>query len=102
MTRAIERLGLTVSVADADHVALLRPIAIGQLQTYITSGEFASWERPVYAGIFLPSAEIAEEDDFAGPDFGGKIKRVTPIRLVGELIAKQAIIQVITPPPTPE
>ncbi len=100
VVRAIQRLGLNVTVGGSTHVALLRPIAIGQLQTYVTSGGFASWERPVYAALFLPSASIAEEDEFVGPDFSGKIKRVTPIRLMGELIAKQAIIQVITPPPS--
>ncbi|MEI7577311.1 MAG: hypothetical protein WCK51_10485 [Armatimonadota bacterium] len=79
----------------------MRPIAIGQLQTYVSSGGFASWERPVYVGLFLPSAPLAEEDDFLGPDFEGKVKQITPIRVMSELVARQAIIQVITPPVAP-
>jgi hypothetical protein len=101
VARAIERLGLAVTVDSLTQIALLRPIAIGQLQTYVSSGEFASWERPVYSGIFLSSAAVTEEDDFVGPDFEGKIRRVVPIRVMGELIAKQAIIQVVTPPEGP-
>ena len=101
IARAIERLGCSVTVDGVAQMALLRPIAIGQLQTYVTSGGFASWERPVYVAMFLPSSELSAEDDFVGPDFEGKVKQVTSIRLMGEMIAKQAIIQMITPAPSP-
>lgn len=99
--RAIERFGQVVTIEGVSHRALLRPIAIGQLQTYVTSGGFASWERPVYAGIFQSTAVLKDGDEFVGPDFEGKIRQVNPIRLAGEMVAKQAIIQVITPPVEP-
>ena len=44
---------------------------------------------------------MADEDDFVGPDFEGKIQQITTVRIMGELVAKQAIIQVITPPVAP-
>ncbi len=101
ISRAIQRFGSVVTVDGVSLLAALRPIATGQLQTYVSSGGFASWERPVYVGLFLPSASLTDEDDFVGPDFEGKIQQVTPIRIRGELVAKQAIIQVITPSGAP-
>lgn len=101
ISRAIERFGTSVTIAGSNMIAVLRPMAIGQLQTYVSSGGFASWERPVYVGLFLPSASMADEDDFVGPDFEGKIQQITTVRIMGELVAKQAIIQVITPPVAP-
>lgn len=97
VARAIQRTGQSVTVDGMSCKALLRPLSMAQLQIYVSSGAFASWERPVYAGIFLPEAAISKEDEFVGPDFSGVVKIVVPIRLLGELIAKQAIIQIVTP-----
>lgn len=98
---AIKRLGQTVTVEGSPQTAVLRPLAIGQLQTYVSSGTFASWERPVYGGIFPADADLTPEDDFQGPDFSGQIRQVSAIRVLGVLVAKHAVIEKVSPPPTP-
>lgn len=89
---AINRHGMSVVVGSTSTKALLRPLNMSQLQTYVTSGTFASWLRPVYAAILPPTAEVAPEDDFEGPDFDGEIRQVNLIRVAGSLVAKMAIV----------
>ncbi len=99
--RAIQRYGSSMTVGTSAVVGLLRPLNMSQLQIFATSGEFASWERPAYLGVFPPDTGASPEDEFVGPDFEGIVKRVIPVRLMGELVALQLLIQKLSPPTTP-
>jgi hypothetical protein len=89
---AIERHGNSVTIKAVGYKTILRPIASGQLTTYVPSSESAAWPRPIWIGYLAFDTIVSVNDPFVGSDFSGTVRAVIPVRTGNELIAKLIII----------